>query len=58
MVVNKTTYHFVGYTRGWDIFEKEGKSERGCVEIEDWGTSGSICFGVSRKFHLHCTFKF
>ena len=22
----------------WDIFEKEGTSEKGCVEIEDWET--------------------
>ena len=26
-------------TKGWDIFEKEGRSEKGCVEIEDWGFS-------------------
>ena len=26
-------------TWGWDIFEKEGTSEKGCFEIEDWGFS-------------------
>ena len=25
------------YTKGWEKFEKEGTSEKGCVEIEDWG---------------------
>ena len=24
---------------GWDIFEKEGTSEKRCIEIEDWGFS-------------------
>ena len=24
---------------GLDIFENEGTSEKGCVEIEDWGFS-------------------
>ena len=27
------------YPDGWDIFEKEGASEEGCVEIENWGIS-------------------
>ena len=39
-MVNNTAYHFVGSKPGgWDIFEKEGTSEKGCVEIEDWGFS-------------------
>ena len=25
------------YPGDWDIFEKEGTSEKGCIEIEDWG---------------------
>ena len=24
---------------GWDVFEKGEISEKGCVEIKDWGTS-------------------
>ena len=38
-MVNNTVYHFVGSNGGWDIFEKKGTSEKGCVEIEDWGIS-------------------
>ena len=39
-MVNNTVYQFVGCEPGgWDIFEKEGTSEKGCVEIEDWGFS-------------------
>ena len=32
---------------GLDIFENEGISEKGCVEIEDWGFS--VHFGWSSK---------
>ena len=39
-VVNNTVYQFFGSKPGgWDIFEKEGTSEKGCVKIEDWGFS-------------------
>ena len=39
-MVNNTSYQFVGSKPGgWDIFEKEETSEKGCVEIEDWGFS-------------------
>ena len=39
-MVNNTVYQFAGCKPGgWDIFEKEGTSEKGCVEIEDWGFS-------------------
>ena len=34
---------------GLDIFENEGISEKGCVEIENWGFS--VHFGL-RKFNL------
>ena len=38
MVVNNTVYQFVGCKPGgWNIFEKEGTSGKGYVEIEDWG---------------------
>ena len=34
-MVNNIVYQFVGSNHGgWDIFEKEGTSEKGCVEIE------------------------
>ena len=33
----------------WDIFEKEGTSEKGCVEIEDWGTSVHLVLGFQEN---------
>ena len=32
---------------GLDIFENEGTSEKGCIEIEDWGFS--VHFGLGFK---------
>ena len=36
----------------WDIFEKEGTSQKRIVEIEDWGFSIHYLLEVSRKFNL------
>ena len=67
-MVNNTVYHFVGSNGGWDIFEKEGTSEKGCVEIEDWGISVhfallfqensiyTLCF-VFFSSNIYTTFK-
>ena len=30
---------------GWDIFGKEGTSEKGCIEIEDWVFSVHFVLG-------------
>ena len=38
-----------------DIIKNEGTSEKGCVEIEDWGFFFVHFVGVSRKFNLHFT---
>ena len=34
---------------GLDIFENEGASEKGCVEIEDWGFSVHFIFGIQEN---------
>ena len=36
---DKGGYQFVGSNLGLRFFEKEGKSKKGCIEIEDWGFS-------------------
>ena len=33
----------------WDIYEKEGTSEKGCVEIEDWGFSLHFVLGFQEN---------
>ena len=39
-MINNSVYHFADSKQwGWDIFEKEGALEKGCVEREEWGTS-------------------
>ena len=45
-------------TRGWDIFEKKGASEKGCVEIED-GFSVHFVLGFQEKsiYTLHLRFR-
>ena len=50
-MVNNTAYHFVdSKPGGWDIFEKEGTSEKGCVEIEDWGFSSlQLALGIQEN---------
>ena len=49
-MVNNTVYQFVGCEPGgWDIFEKEGTSEKGCVEIEDWGFSLQFVLGFQEN---------
>ena len=35
-VVNNTVYQSIGSNLGWDIFKKEGTSEKRCVERQDW----------------------
>ena len=30
---------------GWNTFEKEGTSEKGCIEMKDWGTSVHFVLG-------------
>ena len=37
--VNKTVYHLLVLTWGLRYFWKRGNIRKGCVEIEDWGTS-------------------
>ena len=39
-----------------DIFENEGTSENGCVEIEDWGSS--VHFGLGLQENSMCTLHF
>ena len=34
---------------GLDIFENEGTSEKGCVEIEDWDLSVHFEFGFQEN---------
>ena len=43
----------------WDIFEKEGTSEKGCVETDDWGFSVHFVFGCQENsiYTLHLCFK-
>ena len=42
---------------GLDIFENDGTSEKGYVEIEDWGFS-TLWIRVSRKLHLHLLYTY
>ena len=32
----------------WDISEKEGTSEKGCIEIENWGSSTHFVLGFKK----------
>ena len=42
-------YHFVkSWIEVWDILEKERKTEKGGIEIEDWGTSVHLCWGFKK----------
>ena len=34
---------------GWDIFEKKGKTEKGCIEIEDWDFSMHFVLGFQEN---------
>ena len=36
--------------RGWDFFENEGTSEKGCFETEDCGTSIHFVLGFQENF--------
>ena len=38
-MVNNTVYHLLVLTWGLRYFWKRGNIRKGCVEIEDWGTS-------------------
>ena len=44
---------------GLDIFEDEGTSEKGCIEIEDWGFSVHFGLGFQESsnytWHLCCS---
>ena len=44
---------------GWDIFEKEGTSEKGYVEIEDWSFSLHFALGFQENsiYTLHLCFN-
>ena len=44
-MVNHSVYHLVSSKLGLRYFEKEGTSEKGCVEIEDWDTSVRFVLG-------------
>ena len=37
------------YPGGYGIFEKEGTSEKRCVEIEDWATSVHFVLGFQES---------
>ena len=41
---------------GLDIFENEGTSEKGCIEIEDWGFS--VHFGLGFEENSVYTWHF
>ena len=47
------------WTWGWDIFEKEGTSKKGCVKIEDWGFSVHFVLGFPENYiyTLHFCFR-
>ena len=60
-MVNNTVYQFVGPNQEVEIFfEKEGTSEKGCVEIEDWGFSLHFVleFQENSIYTLHFTLMF
>ena len=42
-----------------DIFEKEGTSEKGCVELENWGFSVHFVLGFQENsiYNLHLWFS-
>ena len=44
---------------GLDIFENEGTSEKGCIEIEDWGFSVHFGLGFQENsiYTLHSCFS-
>ena len=44
---------------GLDIFENEGTSEKGCIEIEDWGFSVHFGLGFQENpiYTLHLCFS-
>ena len=44
---------------GLDIFENEGISEKGCVEIEDWGFYVHFVLGFQENpiYALHVCFS-
>ena len=44
---------------GLDIFENEGISEKGCMEIEDWGFSEPFGLGFqeSQIYTWHLSFS-
>ena len=44
---------------GLDIFENEGTSEKGCIEIEDWGFSVYLVLGFQEKsiYTLYLSFS-
>ena len=46
-------------TWGWDTFEKEETSKKGCVEIEDWGFSVHFLleFQENSVYTLHLCFS-
>ena len=40
---------------GLDILENEGISEKGCIEIENWGFFVQFGFKKTQFTVLHCT---
>ena len=53
-MVNSTVYYLLVLTWGYRYFWKEGTSEKGCVEIENWGTSVHFLLGFKKiSFTLH-----
>ena len=48
-MVKNTVYYSVGSNEEGDIFEKERTSEKGCVEIEDWGLSVYFVLGFQEN---------
>ena len=49
-MVNNTVYHLVGSNLEFEIFcGKEETSEKGCIEIEDWGACVHFVLGFQEK---------
>ena len=51
--------NLLGLTMGLNIFENEGTSEKGCVEIGDWGFSVYFVLGFQENsiYALHLFFS-
>ena len=53
-VVNSTVYHLLVLTWGLRYFWKRGNIRKGCVEIEDWGSSYNLYQGFRKIICKGC----